>query len=188
LHPIYCVHELVGILLKWQRMACLNLSGYKHHLLKSDYYEGSQWAMPLVCCVCLRWQHGVKMHSIVVNANEEIPAYLSILRNSYGSPFSDDEFQFMDTHLNGLMLDLEGLQSCEECATLLVCHPCNGYLPRSLMPRYALANKLYHGCLPEEFRNLMWIEEQVCVKYSSTAVVTRLYQSSDPSHYVRWAI
>jgi len=54
-------------------------------------------------------------------------------------------------------------------------------LPRSVMPRYALANKLYRGCLPEEFQDLTWIEERVCAKYSNTAVVTRIYQSSDPS-------
>ena len=49
------------------------------------------------------------------------------------------------------------------------------------MPRFALANKLYRGQLPEEFRDLTWIEERVCAIYSNTAVVTRLYQSSDPS-------
>ena len=49
------------------------------------------------------------------------------------------------------------------------------------MPRYALANRLYRGRLPEEFRDLTWIKERVCAKYSNTAVVTRLYQSSDPS-------
>lgn len=49
------------------------------------------------------------------------------------------------------------------------------------MPRYALANKLYRGHLPEEFQDLTWIEERVCVRFSNTAVVTRLYQSSDPS-------
>jgi len=67
------------------------------HGCLNAYYEGSQWAMPLVCCVCLRWQHGVEMHPIIVNVNEEIPAYLSILHNNYGSPFSDNEFQFTDT-------------------------------------------------------------------------------------------
>lgn len=49
------------------------------------------------------------------------------------------------------------------------------------MPRFALANKLYRGRLPEEFSDLIWIEERVCAIYSNTAVVTRLYQSSDPS-------
>ena len=49
------------------------------------------------------------------------------------------------------------------------------------MPRFALANKLYRGRLPEEFQDLTWIEEWMCAKYSITAVVTRLYQSLDPS-------
>lgn len=49
------------------------------------------------------------------------------------------------------------------------------------MPRYALANKLYRGRLPREFQDLTWIEERVCARFSNTAVVTRLYQSSDPS-------
>ena len=46
-----------------------------------------------------------------------------------------------------------------------------------MMPRYVLANKLYRGRLPEEFRDLTWIGERVCAKYSNTAIVTRLYQS-----------
>ena len=37
------------------------------------------------------------------------------------------------------------------------------------MPHYVLANKLYHGRLPEEFRDLTWIGERVCAKYSNTA-------------------
>ena len=145
------------------------------------YYEGSQWTMPPVCCVCSRRQHGVEMHDVVLNVSEELPDYLSILRNEDESLFPDDEFLFTDPRLNGLVLDPDGLHVNEERTTLRVCHPCNGYLPRSLMPRYALANKLYRGRLPEEFRDLTWIEERVCAKFSNTAVVTRLYQSSDPS-------
>ena len=49
------------------------------------------------------------------------------------------------------------------------------------MPHFALANKLYRGRLPKEFCDLTWIEERVCAIYSNTAVITRLYQSSDPS-------
>jgi len=145
------------------------------------YYEGSQWKMPPVCCVCSRRQHETEIHEIVLNPNEAIPTYLSILHDHCESPFSDDEFKFADPRLNGLVLDADGLQICEKYTILRVCHPCNGYLPRSLMPRYALANKLYRGRLPEEFRNLTWIEERMCAKYSNTAVVTRLYQSSDLS-------
>ena len=35
--------------------------------------------------------------------------------------------------------------------------------------------------MPEEFRDLTWIEEMVCAKYRNTAHVTRIYGSSDPS-------
>ena len=43
------------------------------------YYNGKQWAMPPICSVCLRQQHAVEMHDIVLKSNEEIPEYLSIL-------------------------------------------------------------------------------------------------------------
>ena len=145
------------------------------------YYEGSQWTMPPVCCVCSRRQHAVKMNRVVLNENEEIPDYLSILQNDDEPWVSDNEFQFTDSRLDGLVLDPDGLQVSEKGTTLLVCHPCHAYLPRSLMPCFALANKLYRGRLPEEFKDLTWIEERVCAKFSNTAVVTRLYQSSDPS-------
>ena len=97
------------------------------------------------------------------------------------STFPDNKFQFVDSRLNGLVLDPRGLQIEAECTTLQVCHACNGYLPRSVMPRYALANKLYCSRLLNKFQDLTWIEEHICMKYSNTAVVTQIYQSSDPS-------
>ena len=145
------------------------------------YYNGTQWTMPPVCSVCSRQQHAVDMHDIVLKSNEEIPEHLSILRKEDESLFSNDKFQFADTRLDGLMLDPDGLHVNEECTMLRMCHPCYTYLPRSLMPQFALANKLYRRCLPEEFQDLTWIEERVCAKFSNTAMVTRLYQSSDPS-------
>ena len=33
--------------------------------------------------------------------------------------------------------------------------------------RYAISNKLYRGRLPEEFLGLTWIEEWVCVRFST---------------------
>ncbi|KAF9648667.1 hypothetical protein BDM02DRAFT_3073707, partial [Thelephora ganbajun] len=61
-----------------------------------------------------------------------------------------------------------------------MCNTCYTYLPKSSMLCFALANKLYCGRLPEEFQDLTWIEERLCAIYSNTAVMTRLYQSSDP--------
>jgi len=72
------------------------------------------------------------MHDVVLNVNESVPSYLSILRNNYGSLFSDDEFQFTDPRLNGLILDPDGSNISEERTTLRVCHSCNGYIPRPL--------------------------------------------------------
>ena len=60
------------------------------------------------------------MHDVVLNVNEGIPAYLSILHNDCGSPFSDDEFQLTGSHLNGLILDPDGLEISEERTTLRV--------------------------------------------------------------------
>ena len=137
--------------------------------------------MPPVCCVCSRRQHSVETHNIVLNADADLPEYFSILRNNCGSCFTDGEFRFTDPRLNGLVLDPDGVHIDELQTRLCVCHPCKGYLPRSLMPCFALANKLYCGHLPEEFQDLTWIEERVCAKYSNTAVVTCLYQSLDPS-------
>jgi len=98
------------------------------------------------------------MYDIVLEAGGVLPDYLSILPNGNGSPFSDDEFQFTDPGLNGLVLDPHRLRMEMEGTTLQVCHPCNMYLPRSVIPQYALANKLYRGRLPEEFQDLTSIE------------------------------
>ena len=111
-----------------------------------------------------------------------VPDYLLILIVKDNPPFSTDEFQFTDSCLNGLILDFTGIQTNASGDTkLCVCHPCHTYLSCSSMLHFALANKLYCRRLPEEFHDLMWIEEHVCTIYSNTAVVTRLYQSSDPS-------
>ena len=96
----------------------------------NTYHEGSQWIMPPICCVCSKQQHTVEMHDVVLNTNKELLGYFSTLRNEDESFFSDDEFQFADPCLNGLVLDPDGLQVNENCTTLHICHLCNGYLPR----------------------------------------------------------
>ena len=149
----------------------------------SAYYEATQLKIPPTCCVCSRQQLNVEMHQVSLSTDDRLPDYLSILSVEDNPFFSKDEFQFMDSRLNGLMLDPNGIEANTAAGgtKLHVCHPCHTYLPRSSMPRFALANELYRGRLPEAFCDLTWIEERVCAIYSNTAVVTRLYQSSDPS-------
>ena len=147
----------------------------------SAYCKATQLKIPLICCVCSRQQFEVKVHDVLLNAGTSLPDYFSIL--TVTSPSSHGEFRFADSRLDGLMLDSNGIEynSASGDTKLRICHPCYAYLPRSSMPRFALANNLYRGHLPEEFCDLTWIEERVCAIYSNTAVVTRLYQSSDPS-------
>ncbi|KAF9779881.1 hypothetical protein BJ322DRAFT_1012857, partial [Thelephora terrestris] len=123
------------------------------------------------------------MREISLNAGRPLPDYFSILSAEDNAPFTEDEFLFADSRLNGLLLDSNGIQTntASGDTKLCVCDPCHTYLLRATMPRFALANKLYRGRLPEEFCDLTWIEERVCAIYSNTAVITRLYQSSDPS-------
>jgi len=47
------------------------------------------------------------------------------------------------------------------------------------MLKFALANKLYTGTLPNEFFDITWIE-MVCAVFRTTAHVTCLYESIDP--------
>jgi hypothetical protein len=147
------------------------------------YYEATQLKIAPVCCVCSRRQLDVEMHRIPLSSGNKLPDYFSVVSVEDNPPFSSDDFRFTDPRLNGLMLDSNGIRTDESSGDtqLCVCHPCYTYLPRSSMPRFALANKLHRGRLPEEFQDLTWIEERVCAIYSNTAVITRLYQSSDPS-------
>ena len=145
------------------------------------YYEATQLRIPLVCCVCSRQQFDVETREIVLSAEADLPDYFSTLEAM--SPSLHNEFTFSDSRFDGLALDPNGMETNTGTGDtkLSVCCPCYVYLIRGSMPRFALANKLYRGRLPEEFLDLTWIEERVCARFSNTAVVTRLYQSSDPS-------
>ncbi|KAF8317921.1 hypothetical protein DL93DRAFT_2045234, partial [Clavulina sp. PMI_390] len=65
---------------------------------------------------------------------------------------------------------------CAECSRSL--NP-KAQKPPAL-PKHALANKLYLGSLPDQFRDLTWVEEQACALMRSTHYVFRLYHSSNP--------
>jgi hypothetical protein len=83
---------------------------------------------------------------------------------------------------DGLMLDKNGVVvSTSSQAKLNVCRECCASLKRNKVPRLALANNLYRGALPDQFRDLTWVEEMVCAIYRNTAHITRLYGSSDPA-------
>ncbi|KAJ4498891.1 hypothetical protein C8R41DRAFT_730688, partial [Lentinula lateritia] len=61
------------------------------------------------------------------------------------------------------------------------CRDCYGSLRRSTMPRLALNNYLYRGELSDLLKDVTWVEEMACCIYRTTAHVTRIYGSSNPS-------
>ncbi|KIJ08065.1 hypothetical protein PAXINDRAFT_139506, partial [Paxillus involutus ATCC 200175] len=69
----------------------------------------------------------------------------------------------------------------DESAVVNICPDCFAALSKKNIPRFALANGLFRGELPDVFRDLTWVEEKICAIYCTTAHVTRLFQSSDPS-------
>lgn len=83
------------------------------------YYNGTQWKMPDICCVCSRRQDAVEIHHISVNAGENPPGYLETLRNSFDSPFPDEEFRFTDACFNELVLDHGGIKD-HKCLVVLL--------------------------------------------------------------------
>ncbi|KAF8591012.1 hypothetical protein K439DRAFT_1126327 [Ramaria rubella] len=95
---------------------------------------------------------------------------------------NSNEFMFKDNTLDGLMLAHGGLEGVRDgCMRVSLCPDCYGPLARGAVPRLALKNRLYRGNLPNEFQDLMWVEEMVCTIYRNTAHVTRIYESSEAS-------
>ena len=62
--------------------------------------------------------------------DDQLPDYLSILSIEDNPFFSEDEFQFTDSRLSGLMLDPNGIEADTAAGgtKLCVCHPCHAYL------------------------------------------------------------
>ncbi|KIO31008.1 hypothetical protein M407DRAFT_221469 [Tulasnella calospora MUT 4182] len=79
------------------------------------------------------------------------------------------------------MLDSLGYTSRSSTIVFYLCEDCRGSLSRRKVPRFALANELFRGTLPDRFQDLTWVEEMVCSIYRTTAHVTRLYQSLNPA-------
>jgi hypothetical protein len=75
------------------------------------------------------------------------------------APQSSHEFVFGNQAIDSLMLVASGVHIDEEscAATIHVCDQCHAALsskPNPKLPKFVLKNKLYHGLLPEEFKDI----------------------------------
>ena len=90
-------------------------------------------------------------------------------------------FQWPIENLVGIMLDSNGFtfDNVGNIESLLFCHECISDLKKNKLPKFSLANNLFQGELPEQFKDLTWVEEMTYAIYRSTAYVTHLYDSSE---------
>ncbi|KAI6044160.1 hypothetical protein EDC04DRAFT_462744 [Pisolithus marmoratus] len=114
----------------------------------NQYYERSMWTEPAVCALDV-----LRLRDLFIITK-------CIVQNL--SP----RFNYAYPALNGLMLDHRGVV-CDEKgeAALLLCRDCSMSLSKERIPRFALANGLYRGELPDIFADLTWIEEKICALY-----------------------
>ncbi|KAF8426441.1 hypothetical protein L210DRAFT_3420646, partial [Boletus edulis BED1] len=148
------------------------------------YYEGTKWTEPPVCAVCAQYHDdatAVDLSDSSVNLDCLQVEDEFIVRKCIIQSLST-RFSFVNPLLDGLMLDRQGIvQDNRKAAVIKVCSECRHALTKKKVPRCALANGLYRGELPAQFHDLTWVEEKICAIYCTTAHVTRLFQSSDPS-------
>jgi Helitron helicase-like domain at N-terminus len=145
-----------------------------------DYRRGTVWLPPVVCAVC-----GLERHNTVeidIPAVGELPFDFHSLQVSNPFITRSDDFLYGIDGIDGAILDRAGIKKQNpDGIQLNICSECHTGLKKGKVPRLSLANHLYRGTLPDEFKDLSWVEEMVCAIYRNTAHVTRIYQSADPS-------
>ena len=128
------------------------------------YQTGTIWVPPLVCCVCGLERRDIVEIEISAIADSPIDCYPLHVTD----PFIRDqsEFTYSLDVIDGAILDPQGFKDrTSDGLVLQMCGECHSALKKHKVPRLSLANRLYRGHLPDEFKDLTWIEEMICAKY-----------------------
>ncbi|KAL0057234.1 hypothetical protein AAF712_016134, partial [Marasmius tenuissimus] len=148
-----------------------------------SYFKHTMWRKPTSCSCCSRQKHGLDVQEYNVQGESQLYCGLQNLRYNVcypTKPWGNEVFDFGDSLINGLMLNQAGVLSANQsAAAIMICKDCIGALNREKVPKYSLANDLYCGELPEEFRDMTHFEEMVCSIYRMSAQVFRLYKSNN---------
>jgi hypothetical protein len=131
-----------------------------------DYYNATVWTSPPVCVACTR-RHASRDHfDVFTEPNPQAPCNLELLRLT--DPFiirncivqrNSNEFLFDNIALDGLMLSREGVHRLPDGRSkVTLCGECHSALTRGKIARFSLKNDLYRGHLPDEFKDLTWVE------------------------------
>ena len=136
----------------------------------------------MVCSVCGLLRQEVEVIDVSDSNDSDDAINFSILQVKDPHIVDVGQFQYGADAINSTVLCKAGVKfSKNKSVVINVCTECHSSLLKNHVPRLSLANYLYRGDLPHEFRDLTWIEEMVCAKYRNTTHITRLYGSTDPS-------
>jgi hypothetical protein len=139
------------------------------------YYINSQWKLPEICAVCARQKYSLKINNVTICNTELCRLNLHKLqvKDSFILQKTDSgTFTYNNALLNGLMLDHEGLSSDGSSMNIYI--DCYSPLLKEKMPRFALANKLYRGRLPDEFKDLTWLRKW-CVAFIEIQPISLIF-------------
>ena len=149
-----------------------------------NYRNATNWSPAQTCACCCRTQHKFPIVNLTLDKIDEFYEYLNFHLLQCTTNHLLSFFVHLPGRLQGLMLDLHGLtivNNDKSKSVLHICQECKSQLQKKKLPRFALANHLFRGELPDEFKDLTWVEEMTCSIYRCTAHISRLYQSSDPA-------
>ncbi len=144
-----------------------------------DYFEHSKWGGLKPCAVCGRLK---SVNEVGVIGGADFASLAKDILSFEHSSLPDRLrawFDFDDPNVKWKVLDRQGMRAREGKVLINVCDECKRALSRGCKPKFSLANGLFRGELPLEFKDLTWIEEAVCSLIRPTAIVTRLYGSHD---------
>lgn len=145
-----------------------------------NYWSNSLWVPPSPCSVCDRAIHGSKMHHLnsLSQQFQLLPWHILKCHDSFLT--SRLHLHYSVPLIAGCLLSPKGIHQIDGNTILDICADCLGPLSNKRVPRFALANNLFRGTLPPEFDDLNWVEERVCALAITTAIIARIYGSSDP--------
>jgi hypothetical protein len=152
-----------------------------------SYRNATNLSVSKTCTCCSRSNQST-MEDILLQNFDDVYDSLNLHLLQCKNPLLLAAFVSLPQQLQHLMLDIKGMTvtvvegNVELSKSILhLCEDCHTQLQKNKMPRFALANNLFRGELPEQFKDLTWIEEMTCAIYRCTAHVSCLYQSSDPA-------
>ena len=161
----------------------------KNHMFRCMryYWESSKYKPPPVCAICERACIHNIMKNVIINENNYKQLNMGLLKieddfilNTCIQQNACEDFDHKNELINKHFISKRAINYKQDSVSIETCDDCLKQLKKKKIPKYSLANKLYRGKLPAQFRDLTWMEEQVCAIYRTNATVTRIFCRDNP--------